>query len=97
MAAFKFFWIAEGSWLILFTIYTLYRVVLIVWLKRVIEINEDIILRIITVSVFGIMGYSIFCLVPGIKFNSVVSAVSEQNLTKVSIFSCDHHHPMAQR
>ena len=70
---FKMHWIVEGSLFVFLTIYTVYRVTLVVVLKRVIEINEDIMLRIITISVFGVMASAVFCLIPGYKFNSVAS------------------------
>ena len=93
---FKMHWIVEGSLFVFLTIYTVYRVTLVVVLKRVIEINEDIMLRIITISVFGVMASAVFCLVPGYKFNSVASAASKNNQTLVSVFICHLHHPMAQ-
>ena len=96
VGAIKLYWVIEGSIFVLMTIYTLYRVTLIAVLKRVVEINEDLMLRIITISVFGFVGYGVMSIVPGYRFNSVASAVSGSQATRVSVYSCFSDHPLTQ-
>ena len=95
VAAFKMYWTVTGSVFLLMTIYTLYRVILVTVLKRVIEIDEDLMLRIITISVFGVMATTMICLIPGYRFNTIVSVVSGHQIA-VSVFSCHQNHPMTQ-
>ena len=87
------FFILDTCIFVLFTIYTVYRVTLIAVLNRVIEINEDLALRIITVSVFATISGTLFYTVTGYRFNTMPSAISG-NPVDVSVYSCCQGHPL---
>ena len=89
------YWMTEGSMFVLITIYTLYRVTLNIVLKRIIKINEEIILRSIIISVFGAMAIAMVWLIPGYRFNTIASATSSHQIN-VSVFSCQVNHPFTQ-
>ena len=80
---------------VLITIYTLYRVMLNIVLKRIIEMDEEIILRSIIISVFGSMATAEVWLIQGYRFNTIASATSGHQIN-VSVFSCQENHPLTQ-
>ena len=92
----RVYWAVEGAMLYLFTLYTIYRVMLIFVWKRIIEINEELALRIITMSVYGVTSTATFFMIPGHRFVSMTSATSGES-TPQSVFACHQDHPLVQR
>ena len=62
---YQIYWTFRAAGCILFTVYTVYRLLLIMVWKRVIEINEELCIRIIKLSTYGICVTGSVYMIPG--------------------------------
>ena len=64
---YQIYWTFRAAGIILFTVYTVYRLLLIMVWKRVIEINEELSIRIIKLSTYGICVTGSVYMIPGYR------------------------------
>ena len=85
-----------ASLAILSNVYSVYRLLQVVVWKRVIEINEGIAIRSITITIYCISAWLCGIMIPGLRFQSMSSAATGEP-AKVQVASCYLQHPISQK